>query len=45
MDPFDLLFLKPGHQLAPAFGRIAKTFGARLSRGGNLDFEPNLLQI
>ena len=36
MDPFDLLFLKPGHQLAPAFGRIAKTFGPRLSTGGNL---------
>jgi hypothetical protein len=27
------------------FGRIAKTFGAPLSPGGNLDVEPNLLQI
>ena len=40
MDPFDLLFLKPGHQLPPTFGRIAKTFGARLSGGGKLDVEP-----
>jgi hypothetical protein len=33
MDPFDLLFVKPGHQLAPAFERIAKTFGARACLG------------
>jgi hypothetical protein len=45
MDPFDLLFLKPGHQLAPTFGRIAKTFGARLSPGAISMVEPNLLQI
>jgi hypothetical protein len=36
---------KPYHQLTPVFGRIAKTFGARLSPGGNLDVKPNLLQI
>jgi len=42
VHPFDLLFLKPRQQLAPAVGRIDKIFGARLAPSGNFGVEPVL---